>query len=461
MALSPLSPTVSIAILNTLSLTTLQKLGYSSLTSGPFMTNRLRWADIRFLYWRELRSALRERSIVVNGILLPIFLYPLLLWLMYTGFTFVGGQTQGFASRMMLKYLPQQQLALKDELKQDVRIELKDSGDPIGEIHAGRLDLLAEFLPPAEGAVPLEGNFRVQLTFDDSKDRSRIARDRFKELLSHFRDRYFERQAGLLGISRAQLQQFWIESRNVATSRQMGQFILGLMLPFFLIIMVAVGCMYPAIDSTAGEREKSTWETSMTLATPRTNIVVAKYLYVATMATMAGLLNLTAMLLSMKAVLAPILGGGSDEMSFQIPPASIPLILVVTVLLACFVAAGMMIFASFARTFREGQAMVSPFYLAVFLPVMFLQVPGLQFTPGLAAIPIVNVAMVFREAIAGTFHWPLIGITLAVEVACIVLALWLATTILKYEDFIMGNYGGSFAKFLKERLLGGKSRGRG
>jgi hypothetical protein len=72
----------------------------------------------------------------------------------------------------------------------------------------------------------------------------------------------------------------------------------------------------------------------------------------------------------------------------------------------------------------------------------------------------VNVAMVFREAIAGTFHWPLIGITLAVEALCVALALWLATNILRYEDFLIGSYGGNFVKFLKERLLGGRRRGR-
>jgi sodium transport system permease protein len=424
------------------------------------MANLFRWADIRLLYWRELRSALRERNIVVNGILLPIFLYPLLLWLIYTGMTFVSGQTQGFASRIMLKNLPQAHQELRKEFERDLRIELKDSQDPTADIRGEALDLAADFLPPAAAAAPLGGNFGVRLTYDNSKDRSSIARDRFEELLSRYRDRYLEHQASALGLSTAQLQQFWIETRNVATSRQMGQFILGLMLPLFLIIMVAVGCMYPAIDSTAGEREKSTWETSMTIATPRANIIVAKYLYVATMATLAGILNLTAMLLSVKAVLAPIMGNSTDEVSFRIPLASVPLILLLTILLACFVAAGMMIFASFARTFREGQAMVSPFYIAVFLPVLFLQVPGIQFTTGLALIPVVNVAMVFREAIAGTFHWPLIGITLAVEALCVALALWLAATILRYEDFLIGSYGGNFAKFLKERLLGGRRRGR-
>jgi sodium transport system permease protein len=423
------------------------------------MTKIFRWADIRLLYGRELRSALRERNIVVNGILLPIFLYPLMLWLIYTGIIFVGGQTESFASRVMLEGLPQESREWKQQLERDVRFQVRTSVDPASDIRNGTLDLLANFSRPQAGAF-LEANFRVELTYDSSKDRSRIARTRLDEMLSRYRDRYLEQRAGALGISPAQLQQFWIESHNVATSRQMGQFILGLMLPSFLIIMVAIGCLFPAIDSTAGEREKSTWETSMTIATARANVVAAKYLYVATMASLAGILNLTAMLLSIKSVLAPILRGRADELAFQIPLASIPIILLVTVLLALFVGAGMMILASFARTFKEGQSMVSPFYIAVFLPVLFLQVPGLEFTVGLAFIPVVNVAMVAREAIAGTFHWHLIGITLAAEMACVALALWLAVVILRYEDFLMGSYGGNFGKFVKERLLGGKHRGR-
>jgi hypothetical protein len=103
--------------------------------------------------------------------------------------------------------------------------------------------------------------------------------------------------------------------------------------------------------------------------------------------------------------------------------------------------------------------MVSPFYLAVLLPVFFLQVPGLKLTPTLALMPVVNVAMAFREAISGTFQWPLIGITVASEILCIAGALWLATAILRYEDFLLGSYGGSFGKFLKERVLGKAKQG--
>jgi sodium transport system permease protein len=179
------------------------------------------------------------------------------------------------------------------------------------------------------------------------------------------------------------------------------------------------------------------------------------------MSSVAGVLNLCAMLFSMRAVLAPILGDRSSDLSFSIPLGAIPLILLVTILMALFIAAGMMILASFARTFKEGQSLVTPFYIAVFLPVMFLQVPGIELTPVLALIPVVNVALVFREAIEGVFRWPLVGLTILVELLCVMLALWLATVILRYEDFMLGTYGGNLTRFLKERVFGAKKRAGG
>jgi sodium transport system permease protein len=414
--------------------------------------------DVRLLYFRELRSALRERNIVINSILLPIFLYPLLLWLVYTGITFVGGQTEGFTSRVAFGNLPPECETLKADLAADERFVLQTSRSPVEDIRSGDLDLLVEFPDPGP-AASIPGNRGIKLTYDNSNDRSEQAQTRILEKISQFRTKLIAGEAERLGLSPRQLQMFVIEGRNRASNREMSQFILGMMLPLFLVIMLAVGCMYPAIDSTAGEREKSTWETLMTLATPRRNVVIAKYLYVSTMACVAGLLNLAAMLFSMKTVLTPLLGSEAEELSFQIPLAAYPVILLVTALLAMFVAAGMMILASFARTFKEGQSLVSPFYISVFMPVMFLQVPGLELTPALALVPVVNVALVFREAIAGVFRWPLIGLTVVAEAATVGLALWLAATILRYEDFLMGSYAGKFSRFLKERLLGPRRGG--
>jgi len=131
---------------------------------------------------------------------------------------------------------------------------------------------------------------------------------------------------------------------------------------------------------------------------------------------------------------------------------SVPVVLMGTVLLALFVAAGMMILASFARNYKEGQSLVSPFYIALILPVLFLQTPGLEFTTRLALIPVANVMMMIREAFQGVYHWRPIAITLAVEAACIIVALRIAMIVVQHEDFMMGSFSGSFAKFARERL---------
>ena len=81
-----------------------------------------------------------------------------------------------------------------------------------------------------------------------------------------------------------------------------------------------------------------------------------------------------------------------------------PVLAVGAILLAGFVAAGMMVFAAFARTFREGQTMVQPFYLAVLIPTVFLSSRGTELSLGLAAVPVVNVALVTRQALSGVFH---------------------------------------------------------
>ena len=78
---------------------------------------------------------------------------------------------------------------------------------------------------------------------------------------------------------------------------------------------------------------------------------------------------------------------------------------------------------------------------------------AIELTPQLALVPIVNVTLMFRQAFAGEFHPTLIGITLAIEVLSIGLALALAGKILQYEDFVLGGYGGNFGRFLKQRIF--------
>ncbi len=418
----------------------------------------MNWKDIRTLYVRELRSALRERGIVVNSIVIPIVLYPLLMWLMLTGLTYVNGQTAELTSHVMVRDLPAAHSSLRRQLENEPGIDLEYSDDPLADIRSGKLDLIIDFVQVQDAPPLAEGNVGARVTYDASRDSSATARSRVKRVIDRYRDRFIEREALKLGISRAQLQGFRVDEVNVSTNSEMGRFILALMLPLMLVVMLAMGAIYPAIDTTAGERETGTWETMMTAATSRKNILTAKYLYVATMSFIAGCLNVTAIMFTMRSNLTPL--ARSSGLTFSVQLQSIPVIVAGAALLAMFVAAGMLILASFARTFREGQSLVSPFMIVFILPLMFIQSPSQEYTTRVAFIPIVNVAMMFREAIVGHYEWMPIAITLAVEVLCIAAALKLAASIVEYEDFITGSYNGTFMNFVTHRILRRNGNGR-
>jgi sodium transport system permease protein len=412
------------------------------------------WSDVRVLYGREIRSALRERAIVVNSILVPIFLYPAMLWLMYSGISFVEGLAEGFTSRVVVRGAPPAHADLVDTLNalEDVEVRDRPEGeDVLAAIRSGELDALVEFLPPGPGAAALEGNFQVSVHYDRSVERSRRALDRLEAALERYRTRWLEEQATGLGLTREDLEVFRIDQHTVSTDRQLGALVLSEMIPLFLVIMVAFGCLFPAIDATAGERERSTWETLMTVSASRMSVVTAKYLYVATLGTAAGILNVLAMFFSMGAVLQPLLArAGGASMQFSFPPLAIPIMMAGAIALGLFFAAAMMILAAFARTFKEGQAMITPIFWLVFLPVLLGSSPDRTLSPALALLPVGNVAQMIKDAIRGIYLWPLILETLLVELALVAVCLLAARFVLRFEDFLLGSFDGSFWRFLKQ-----------
>jgi sodium transport system permease protein len=451
----------------------------------------MNWTEIGILYRRELRSAFRERSIVVNGILLPIFLYPVLLWGMFTALTFVQGVNEGFTSRIAVDGPPPPgHQALLDTLaaREDVEVV---GGAGAGEdappperweeaLAAGELDAILSFrevdgpggtdgsgspadgegagvrvaadsAPPAPGALP--GNFSVQLRYDEAEERSRQARTRVQEILGEYRSAWLAREGRSLGLSDEERTVFALVGENVSTSEEIGQVLLGQMLSLFLIIMVALGCYVPSVDTTAGERERSTWETMMTLSASRLSIVTAKYLYVATLGIVAGLLNVVALMVSVGAVIRPLTQGNEEAISFSIPWMAVPVMMAGAVALALFFAAAMMMLAAFARSFKDGQALAAPVYYLVFIPFLLGDQTDTNLSLATALVPIANVAMMIRDAIGGVFLWPWIGVTLAVTLALVGGCILLARQILRFEEFLLGGFDGSFWRFAKEKLF--------
>ncbi|MCA1792257.1 MAG: hypothetical protein LC667_21145, partial [Thioalkalivibrio sp.] len=155
------------------------------------MTRRARgfaWRDVRTLYGREVRSALRERSVVLNSILFPLLLYPVLLWVQFSALAFVTGLSESAASRIALLDAPAAHGALVDSLTADPGIEVSPGEgalDPLlSELGQGNLDAVVAFGPPGSA---LPDNFTVRVHYDRSVDRSRRALDRVESRVARYR----------------------------------------------------------------------------------------------------------------------------------------------------------------------------------------------------------------------------------------------------------------------------------
>src|SRR5262249_9755058 len=105
--------------------------------------------EVLVIYRKELRSALRERSIVLNSVLIPVFLYPVMLWLLFTGLTFAEGLAEGTRSRVVVHGLTAEHAEVFDSLQAMPSIELLQASPTVEEsearLAAGELDAVAEF----------------------------------------------------------------------------------------------------------------------------------------------------------------------------------------------------------------------------------------------------------------------------------------------------------------------------
>ena len=397
----------------------------------------MKWTDIQFLYLHELRCAFRERNVLLYVVVIPALLYPLLVWLTMTSLSFIIGQSERTAMRIVVSHLPPQYADFESDLKKEF---------PLTEV-----TLSSENVPSLTRNFDIAVEFSEQgckLRYDSARYRSAGAKERLESFVTRYRDKKLEDLGRAKGLSYGDMQFFGMEMQNLSSGQDVGRYLLGVLLPFTLIVILSLGGMYSAIDCTAGERERGTWETSLTLATSRANLIVAKYLYVSTMSSLAGMLNLVAMTFSLRSFVAPMSSDLASKISMSLPLSALPVIVLGTLTLSCLLSAVMMLFSSLARTFREGQALVSPLFLLMLLPTTLVMDKSMEFDRSSALLPVVNVALLWRESLQGQVQWDLLCITMIVCILGVAFCLFLAQWFMSQETLLLEGGGRLWKKFV-------------
>jgi ABC-2 type transport system permease protein/sodium transport system permease protein len=171
---------------------------------------------------------------------------------------------------------------------------------------------------------------------------------------------------------------------------------LASLVPLILIMMTITGAVYPAIDLTAGERERGTLEILVAAPVPRLGLLFAKYVSVWTVAVLTALVNLTAMTLTLVlSGLGPMLLG-ERGLTLGLVVQLFALLL----LFAAFFSAVLLCITSFARSFKEAQAYLIPLMLASLGPGVLAMMPGLALERW-AVTPLLNIVLLGRDLFDG------------------------------------------------------------
>jgi sodium transport system permease protein len=327
-------------------------------------------------FGKELREAVRDRRTLAIMILLPLVVYPLLSLL--AAQVVVGREKKRDERPSTVAFSGTG--PARDQLEPRIRAEsalfvLLPQGTP-AEVEAGKVDSLVE-IDPADPT-------KLTVLFDGSRDESRIAEERLGNLAA---------KALPDGCAPSVV----MKSRSLAHKARLGGYLLSKALPLFVVLMVLLGAFYPAIDVTAGERERGTLETVLCAPIRRTDLMFGKVLAVAALASLTGLLNLA----SMAVTLLQIVRLSSENLALDVPwghaLASSLVILPASLLCAsAFVALG-----ATARTFKEAQTVLLPVYFLTVAPAMAGALGEYRLGGIVAWIPGMNLTLLARDLLVG------------------------------------------------------------
>ena len=277
------------------------------------------------------------------------------------------------------------------------RLRVIENLTPRDVLQASEVDLAVSQV--ASARVPLDQgeafSLDIQVEFREGDSRSEAAMSEFRRAMQLVNDSQFEAIRNRVDARLPSV----ITMRGTGIGSAVADMSMSIagVIPLVLILMTITGAVYPAIDLTAGERERGTMEALIATPAPRFALLLSKYVAVVCVAILTALANLFAtwMTLSFGGLGQALLGkqGFSIWMLVQILP--------LLVIFASFFSAILLALCSFARSFKEAQAYLIPVMLLSLGPGLITLMPNVEFTSLLGVVPLVNILLLSRDIMLG------------------------------------------------------------
>lgn len=198
----------------------------------------------------------------------------------------------------------------------------------------------------------------------------------------------------------------------------------------FILMAVTVSSTYPATDTTAGEKERGTLETLLTLPISSKSIIIGKYISVAVSSIITGIISL------MFAYFSLIYAGNTfsiyDGVDISLNLTQVLLAGLIIIAYAFMISGICISIASRAKTFKEAQSALGPITLVSIFPSMIAFFLNVKSSIYLSMIPFINYTLLFDDVTKGNFD--ILNIVLMFVSTFIIIILMLGIIIKQYKS---------------------------
>lgn len=363
--------------------------------------------NILTIFRKELKDILRDRRTLTVMLLIPLVVYPAL----FVGISkYIAGQAAKASEQTMRIAIVGNGNA--DDFTEFISglpnvktIAIADTNEAKTLILEDSLDAAYFFPAGYDSAIARLESASFQYFYISTNNEFSIGL--IEHINNSYTDKLVKEKLEQNHISENILQPAQPVSRNLASQREQIGNVIGGILPYFFIIFCMIGCMYPAIDLAAGEKERGSLETLLVSSASRIEIYTGKLLAVTLSGFASAVASIAGLMISAGIIGADASTGGEmnqilDLLNGIMEPLTIVLMLIILLPLNIFFAAVTLMLSIYARSFKEAQSMITPLMIFIVFPTIFGMMPGVRLDMGTALVPILNVSLGAKEIISGT-----------------------------------------------------------
>jgi len=402
------------------------------------------FGQIKAIALKELIDYVRDWRTLLAIVLVPLLLFPILFIALPLLLESEYGERQEFELSVIVQsnesvddlnqYLLQSEINLTWESLPTGIANLSDTGTDDERIRSGQIHSILRLQKSAENTT----TWKYAILYDSTDERAGEAHRRLLVAIFSWEDGLINATLENAGLDpQSTLDPVrWdgdSESADVATTGEQAGFALSLFIPLIVATWTATAAMQPAIDMTAGERERGTLEALLCAPISRIDLLVGKWVAVATIAAISVLIQVFGLFLA----LAVVASGSSVLEVPTLSLLSLGLIISAVLIFAVMTVAFQLALAVRSHSVKEAGTVLGPIILLIIIPAIFAQLINLE---GIEywwfLIPVVNILIALRELLTDTVIIDHILLWAGSSLGYALMAAWYASRQFNREDLV-------------------------